>query len=162
MMTITTQHRFIFPTKHGFNVHVPKPSGGKKCTTVSRKHASHETLLVTAISVRNKIGAELWGPHWQRLLDDENLLRRLPVTLEPVTCSLSRGKLEGRFYLATWSDGQGNQIKTQYSINKYGRIGAYCRAKADLIDAYRDVIELLVYMGRVSIEDLTRLPSELA
>jgi hypothetical protein len=54
-----------------------------------------------------------------------------------------------------FSDNGDYKYKTKVcSIRKHGRLAAYSQTKRALLDAHKDVIDLLIFMGRLNSIDL--------
>lgn len=126
----STPHRFI--SKHGntFKVHVHTPD--------------------------DRIGKRIWGKYWKRVLSDETLFLRMPHTLEPThgydKCGNGDDVMET--FRANMTDKLGNKICRKRSVKKYGRREAYSQVKKIILKQHSDLIELMLFMGRISKDDL--------
>ncbi|WP_417228614.1 hypothetical protein, partial [Amphritea sp.] len=119
-----------------------------------------EAGLKKAIALRDTLGRELWGKHWRRVLNEPELFTRLPHSLEPAlvhkpTPTGADPYKRTSYYLAKWMeyDVNGERVlKSKLaSIEKLGKLAAYNQAKRILMQAYKDDIEILSYMGRFNI-----------
>ena len=90
-------------------------------------------------------------------------MTRLPHSLEPKIVfkpnpTQSDPEHRDECYIAKWrvfSENGDYKYKTKVcSIRKHGRLAAYSQTKRALLDAHKDVIDLLVFMGRLNSIDL--------
>ncbi len=105
----------------------------------------------------------MWGKHWRRILKDPYLMTRLPHSLEPKIIYKPRPTSDNpdsrdACYIAAWRD-YDNKGKCTFksvvcSINKHGKLAAYTKTKKALLEAHKDCLDILIYMGRLSSIDL--------
>lgn len=159
----TTAYRFISKSKTAFKIHIHTPEDTILSRSIGYIKMGEEEGLKKAIKVRNELGKELWGKHWSRILNDPTVMLRLPHSLEPKIVhkpSPTKDNPDNRdtCYIAKWRevDENGNyKYKTVVrSINKYGKLAAYSQTKRALLDAHKENLEILTYMGRLSSIDL--------
>lgn len=156
-----TGERFISKGKTAFKIRIHKPDDTLLHRSVGFVRLGEEKALKKAIKLRNELGKQLWGKFWPSILNEPNLITRLPHTLEPVLLTTNCGNAEnGEYqykidvYQAAWSDKNGQRHCRKYSVNKYGKLAAYMKAKRAMLDAHKDVLELLKFMDRVSTIEL--------
>lgn len=115
--------------------------------------------LQKAIRLRNELGSEMWGKFWRRILKDPYLITRLPHSLEPKIIYKPRPtkhdpEARDECYIAAWRnyDDNGRLIYKSVvcSIKKHGRLGAYTKTKKALLEANKDNLEILEFMGRLT------------
>ncbi|MEZ8292389.1 Fe3+-citrate ABC transporter substrate-binding protein [Vibrio splendidus] len=154
-----TGHRFISKGKTAYKIHIHTPDDTVLHKSVGFVKMGEEKGLKKALKLRNQIGYELWGKHWRRVLKDEYLMLRLPHSLEPKIVlkpnpisSNSDHRIE--CYIAKWSyydiEGKLRNKTLVRSVNKHGRLSAYSQTKKALLEAYEDIIDIIVYMGRTN------------
>ncbi|WP_407552643.1 hypothetical protein [Vibrio parahaemolyticus] len=94
--------------------------------------------------------AKLWGRFWDRVRKQFNLLARLPKSLDPRLTTIN-GK---QYYVARYTKYDASNQKHEHSIkvsvNAYGKLAAWTIAKRKLLDAYSDVIDVLMHIEKVS------------
>lgn len=153
-----TGHRFISKGKTAFKISIHKPDDTYLYKSVGFVRLGEEKALRKAVKLRNEIGKAHWGKFWPRILNEHNLITRLPHTLEPellvVNCGLKGSPYIMEVYQAMWSDKDGKRHCRKYSLNKYGKLAAYMKAKRAMLEAHKDVLELLKFMDRVSTIEL--------
>lgn len=158
-----TGHRFISKGKTAFKIHIHTPDDTVLHRSIGFIKLGEETGLKKAIKLRNELGSKMWGKFWRRLLKDPYLMTRLPHSIEPKIVlkpnpTQSDPDHRDACYIAKWRecDDSGNvYYKTVVrSIKKYGKLAAYMQTKKALLDAHKDNIEILSFMGRVASIDL--------
>ncbi len=154
MKTSNTGHRFISKGKTCFKIHIHTPDDKTLHRSVGFVRIGEKKGLRKAIKLRNELGREMWGKHWNRVLNDPDLIIRLPHTLEPTYLTVTDQGKTLDVCQAMWSDSESNRHCRRYSLNKYGKLGAYIKAKKALLDAHRDVIDILLFMNRINTIDL--------
>ncbi|ARR10301.1 Fe3+-citrate ABC transporter substrate-binding protein [Vibrio parahaemolyticus] len=153
--------RFISKAETAFKIHIHTPEDKILHRSVGYIRIGEKKGLKKAIRLRNEIGIKLWGKKlWKRVLNEPELFTRLPHSLEPklieknapIKSDPRRKKLH---YLAKWyvygDDGSLSTKTTVVSVEKYGKLGAYNKAKRKLTEVYKNEIEILSYMDRFSI-----------
>lgn len=158
-LTTNTGHRFISKGKTAFKIHIHTPDDKILHRSVGFIRLGEEKALKKAIEIRNNLGKDMWGKHWTRLLKDPFLMTRLPHDLEPKIVYKSRDPaLSEGYYIAKWREYLGNgEFKYRSkvcSIDKHGKLAAYSIAKRALLEAHKDVIDILMFMGRLNSVDL--------
>ena len=158
-----TGHRFISKAKTAYKIHIHTPDDTVLHRSVGYIRIGEKKGLKKAIKLRNELGSEMWGKHWRRLLKDPYLMTRLPHSLEPKIIYKPRPTLDNPeardpCYIAAWRhyDEKGNCIfqSVVCSINKHGKLAAYTKTKKALLEAYKEDLDILVYMGRFNSIDL--------
>ncbi|WP_045391839.1 hypothetical protein [Vibrio rotiferianus] len=151
------QHRFISEGKAAIKISVPTPDNSYRYRSVGFKKIGKAEAFKQAIQERNRIGEEVWGKFWGRVLSDHTLFCRLPKNLEPTLRVVPGRKTKTYEYTANWVVKEGDNLKKvarRYSCNKHTKLGAYIKAKQALLDAYKNEMKLLVFMGRAPIVSL--------
>lgn len=155
--------RFISKSKTAFKIHIHAPDDTVVHRSVGYIRLGEEKGLKKAIQLRNKLGKELWKKFWPQVLADKQLLIRLPHSLEPKQVNKPAPTLTDPnhrllCYLAKWHefDEEGNKtIKTMVrSTGRYGKLAAYTQTKEALMNAYKDQIPILEFMGRFAFVKL--------
>ncbi|AUW02765.1 Fe3+-citrate ABC transporter substrate-binding protein [Vibrio campbellii] len=158
-----TGHRFISKGKTAFKIHIHTPDDTVLHRSVGFVRIGEKKGLKKAIKLRNELGREMWGKFWRRLLKDPYLMTRLPHSVEPKIVHKPNPTLEDpdnrdTCYIAKWrefNDAGEYKYKTVVrSINKYGKLAAYMQTKKALLDAHKDNLEILTFMGRLNSIDL--------
>lgn len=153
-----TGYRFISKSKNSFKISIPKPEGGYFYRTLGYLKIGEEQALLNAIKERNINGKKLWGKFWHKVVSDWTLLARLPRSLDPIKRSVGPKQNDSYEYMANWMEKQpdGRNIKKscRYRCTKYGKLGAYTKAKKKLLEAHEHHMPLLRFMGRAPIVDL--------
>ena len=154
-----TGHRFISKAKTAFKIHIHCPDDTVMHRSVGYIKIGEQAGLKKAIALRNKLGKEMWGRHWKRVLTERDLFTRLPHSLEPRIIYKPNPRVgnpdhKEPFYLASWhektSDGKSQYRSKLASINRYGKLAAYNITKRALQDAYADVIDIVLFMNRAT------------
>jgi len=162
-LTTNTGHRFISKAKTAYKIHIHCPDDTVLHRSVGYIRIGEKKGLQKAIKMRNELGVAMWGKFWRRLLKDPYLMTRLPHSLEPKVIYKPRPTKEDpefkdECYIAAWRnyDNEGKLIYKSVvcSINKHGKLGAYSKTKKALIEANKDNLEILEYMGRLTSIDL--------
>ena len=162
-LTTNTGHRFISKAKTAYKIHIHTPEDKVLHRSVGFLKIGEQNGLQKAIELRNDLGNEMWGKFWRRLLKDPYLMTRLPHSLEPKIIFKPRPTKENpdakdECYIAAWRnyDANGKLIYKSVvcSINKHGRLGAYTRTKKALLEANKNNLEILEFMGRLTSIDL--------
>lgn len=154
-----TGHRFISKGKTAYKVHIHTPDDTVLHRSIGFIRCGEKKALEKAIQLRNTLGKEMWGKFWSRLLKEPYLMTRLPHDLEPKIIYKSRDPETSQGYdIAKWReyDDQGNFTyrSSVCSIDKHGKLAAYSKAKRALLEAHKDNIDLLLFMGRLNSIDL--------
>lgn len=152
-----TGYRFITRSKTSYKITIPKPEGGFYYRSLGFQRIGESEGLQLAISERNRMGSILWRKFWSSVLTDATLLSSLPRNLEPYQRNATDRKSLTLEYIARWKkevDGKKIIVSRRYSCDKHGKLAAYALAKAALIEAYKDKMELLKFMGRNSTVSL--------
>lgn len=154
--------RFIsFGTK-SVKIHLHLPDDTMYHRNIGSIKIGAAKAIKIAIRLRNKIGKKYWGPHWDRVLNEEGIFERLPHSLTPVIvykpAYLKSGELVKRpCYLAKWTDWNRSTKEKRYfktrvfSIEKHGKLAAYNSAKLALLEGNKEFIPILQYMERFKI-----------
>ncbi|WP_375751030.1 Fe3+-citrate ABC transporter substrate-binding protein [Vibrio sp. HN007] len=162
-LVTNTGHRFISKGKTAFKLHIHTPDDTILHRSVGFVRLGEEEALKKAIKLRNDLGAELWGKHWSKVLKDPYLMTRLPHNLEPKIIYKARKKnAEGDnrepYYIAKWieytEEGEHKYRSKLCSIKKHGKLAAYSMTKRALLEAHKDNIPILLFMGRLNSIDL--------
>ncbi|MDP2571100.1 Fe3+-citrate ABC transporter substrate-binding protein [Vibrio sp. vnigr-6D03] len=162
-LTTSTGHRFISKSKTAFKIHIHTPDDTVMHRSVGFVRIGEKKGLKKAIKLRNELGREMWGKFWRRLLKDPYLMTRLPHSVEPVIVykpnpTKSDPEHRDACYLAKWREFNESgeyKYKTKVcSINKHGKLAAYTQTKKALLEAHKNNIEILTYMGRLNSIDL--------
>ena len=162
-LTTNTGHRFISKAKTAYKIHIHTPEDKVLHRSVGFLKIGEQNGLQKAIELRNDLGNEMWGKFWRRLLKDPYLMTRLPHSLEPKIIFKPRPTKDSHdakdeCYIAAWRnyDDNGKLIYKSVvcSINKHGRLAAYTKTKKALLEANKDNLEILEFMGRLSSIDL--------
>ncbi|GAD77795.1 hypothetical protein VAZ01S_092_00060 [Vibrio azureus NBRC 104587] len=158
-----TGHRFISKGKTAFKIHIHTPDDTVLHRSVGYVRIGEEKGLKKAIQLRNELGKDMWGKFWPRLLKDPFLMTRLPHSVEPKIVHKPNPTLENpenrdACYIAKWREfdehGEYKYKTIVRSINKYGKLAAYMQTKKALLEAHKDNLELLSFMGRLQSIDL--------
>ena len=162
-LTTNTGHRFISKGKTAFKVHIHTPDDTVLHRSVGFVKIGEEKGLKKAIKLRNELGHKMWGKFWPRLLKDPYLMTRLPHSIEPKIVhkpSPTKDNPDNRdtCYIAKWREmndlGEYKYKTVVRSINKYGTLAAYIQTKKALLDAHKDNLDILAFMGRLNRIDL--------
>lgn len=154
-----TGHRFISKAKTAYKIHIHTPDDKVLHRSVGYVRIGEKKGLQKAIRLRNELGSEMWGKFWRRILKDPYLITRLPHSLEPKIIYKPRPtkhdpEARDECYIAAWRnyDDNGRLIYKSVvcSIKKHGRLGAYTKTKKALLDANKDNLEILEFMGRLT------------
>ncbi|NLS11639.1 Fe3+-citrate ABC transporter substrate-binding protein [Vibrio sp. SM6] len=154
-----TGHRFISKGKTAYKIHIHTPEDTVLHRSVGFIKMGEKKALKKAIKLRNELGAAMWGKFWRRLLKDPYLMTRLPHSVEPKIVykpnpTQSDPNHRDACYIAKWrecdDDGTVHYKTVVRSIKKYGKLAAYTQTKKALLEAHRDNIEILSFMGRVA------------
>ncbi len=158
-----TGHRFISKAATAYKIHIHTPEDTVLHRSVGFVRLGEEKGLKKAIKLRNQLGREMWGKHWRRILKDPYLMTRLPHSLEPKIIHKPRPRKEDpnyrdACYIAAWReyDPQGKCTfrSVVCSIAKHGKLAAYAKTKKALLDAHKDDLDILLFMGRLNSIDL--------
>ncbi|SJN55041.1 Fe3+-citrate ABC transporter substrate-binding protein [Vibrio ruber] len=158
-----TGHRFISKAKTAYKIHIHTPDDKVLHRSVGFIRIGEKKGLKKAILLRNELGRQMWGKHWRMLLKDPYLMTRLPHSLEPKIIYKPRPTKDNpnyrdACYIAAWRtyDEQGKcHFKSVVcSINKHGKLAAYTKTKKALLDAHKDYLDILIFMGRLNSIDL--------
>ena len=162
-LTTNTGHRFISKAKTAFKIHIHTPDDKVLHRSVGYVKIGEKKGLKKAIKLRNELGSAMWGKFWRKLLKDPYLMTRLPHSVEPkIIFNLDQLKLiltrKDECYIAAWRnyDKNGKLIYRSIvcSIKKHGRLAAYTKTKKALLEANKDNLEILEFMGRLTSIDL--------
>lgn len=158
-LTSNTGHRFISKGKTAYKIHIHTPDDTILHRSVGFIRIGEKKALEKALQKRNELGKEMWGKFWHRLLKDAYLMTRLPHDLEPKIIYKSKDpETSHGYYIAKWreylGDGKFNYRSTVCSIDKHGKLAAYSKAKRALLEAHKENIDLLLFMGRLNSIDL--------
>lgn len=162
-LVTNTGHRFISKGSTAFKLHIHTPEDTILHRSVGFVRLGEKRALKKAIKLRNALGTKMWGKFWRKLLKDPYLMTRLPHNLEPKIIYKARNKNaspEERepYYIAKWIeyDRQGGHKyhSKLCSIKKHGKLAAYTITKRALLAAHREIIPLLLFMGRLNSIDL--------
>ncbi|MEH0688369.1 Fe3+-citrate ABC transporter substrate-binding protein [Vibrio cholerae] len=154
-----TGHRFISKAKTAYKIHIHTPDDKVLHRSVGYVRIGEKKGLQKAIRLRNELGSEMWGKFWRRILKDPYLITRLPHSLEPKIIYKPRPtkhdpEARDECYIAAWRnyDDNGRLIYKSVvcSIKKHGRLGAYTKTKKALLEANKDNLEILEFMGRLT------------
>lgn len=158
-----TGHRFISKAKTAFKIHIHCPDDTVLHRSVGYIRIGEKAGLKKAIKLRNELGKELWKKHWKRVLNEPDWFTRLPHSLEPKIIykprpSKANPTHKEPYYIAKWygkaEDGKRKVYSKLAPINKLGKLAAYQVAKQALMDAYKDDINIIRYMERMTIVSL--------
>lgn len=158
-----TGYRFISKGKTAFKVHIHTPDDTVLHRSIGFIKIGEEKALKKAIALRNKLGKQMWGKFWTKVLKDPYLMTRLPHSLEPkIIYKPNPTQVDPEHrdacYIAKWrefnEEGAYKYRTIVRSINKYGKLAAYSQTKKALLQAHKDSLELLVFMGRLNSIDL--------
>lgn len=153
-----TGERCISKGKTAFKIRIHTPDDTFLHRSVGFIRIGEKKGLRKAKKLRDELGKKLWGKHWQRILNEPNLITSLPHTLEPTLQTTFCGDKGDNYaidvYQAMWTDKNGKRHCRKYSLNKHGKLAAYTKAKRAMLEAHADVLDLLKYMNRVSTIEL--------
>jgi hypothetical protein len=158
-----TGHRFISKAKTAYKIHIHTPDDKVLHRSVGYVRIGEKKGLKKAIKLRNELGRKMWGKFWRLLLKDPYLMTRLPHSLEPKIIYKPRPTKENpnyrdACYIAAWRhyDAQGHCHfrSVVCSIHKHGKLAAYTKTKKALLEAHKDYLDILIYMGRLNSIDL--------
>jgi hypothetical protein len=162
-LTTNTGHRFISRAKTAFKIHIHTPDDKVLHRSVGYIRVGEKKGLKKAIKLRNELGSAMWGKFWRKLLKDPYLMTRLPHSLEPKIIFKPRPtkahpNAKDECYIAAWRnyDENGKLIYRSVvcSIKKHGRLAAYSKTKKALLEANKENLEILEFMGRLNSIDL--------
>ncbi|MDE5179163.1 Fe3+-citrate ABC transporter substrate-binding protein [Vibrio fluvialis] len=162
-LVTNTGHRFVTRTSLAYTIHIHTPDDSWLFRSVGLVKAGEKQALRQAIRLRNELGLSLWGKHWKRVLHEPELFTRLPRSLEPkivhkLRPSQSDANRVYRYYIARWSEfdvGGHQTIRSALAnIDKMGERAAYNKAKRELLEAHKDSIDIMLFMGRLNLDDL--------
>lgn len=162
-LTTNTGHRFISKAKTAFKIHIHMPDDSVLHRSVGYIRLGEEKGLKKAIKLRNELGSEMWGKFWPRILKDPYLMTRLPHSLEPKIIHKPRPTksdpdAKDACYIAAWRsyDSNGKLIYKSVvcSIKRHGKLAAYSKTKKALLEANKENLEILEFMGRLNSIDL--------
>lgn len=157
--------KFISDTARAVKIHVHMPDD----TIVHKSFGAlrdREKARKRAIKERDRIGKKAWGHFWERVLYEEGFFERIPHSLEPALvrkpATLKSGERVRRdYYLAKWVNwekttprGKTYNKTRLFSIEKYGKLGAYSMAKKALQEGNKDYIDVVKHMDRYSVNKL--------
>ncbi|EGR0099777.1 TPA: Fe3+-citrate ABC transporter substrate-binding protein [Vibrio vulnificus] len=154
-----TGHRFISKGKTAFKIHIHTPDDKVLHRSIGFVKLGEKKALQKAIKMRNELGREMWGKFWRRLTKDPYLMTRLPHSLEPKIVhkpnpTLADPNNRDTCYIAKWrviNDKGEYKYKTVVrSISKYGKLAAYSQTKKALLEAHKENLEILTFMGRLN------------
>lgn len=146
-------HRFISRSGYAIRVNVHLPNDKVTNYSIGFLKNGEQDAMTRALMLRDEIGELEWGVHWPRILSDRYFFTRLPRSLEPRLTNKSGVEC----FIATYSvmeDGKLLKKSVVRSTHRRGKTTAYKEAKAALIDAHQGVIDVLLYMGRITQADL--------
>lgn len=158
-----TGYRFISKGKTAFKIHIHTPDDTVLHRSVGFVRMGEDKALKKTIKLRDELGRQLWGKFWPKVLKEPYLMTRLPHSLEPKIVfkpnpTQSDPGHRDECYIAKWrvfSENGDYKYRTKVcSIRKHGRLAAYSQTKRALLEAHKDVIELLIFMGRLNSIDL--------
>lgn len=142
--------RFIYPTDSRLKIRIPNPSGGNYSTSVGITKIGHEAGLKRALMIVSETGAEMWGEFWHIIIEDTDLLKRLPRSLEPVLSKdTEKNGSERMIYRSMWyewNNGERTRVCRKVSVDAYGLNDAYRMAKQHILNAYKDLLPFLQYL----------------
>lgn len=144
----STGYRFISEGETAFKIHLHLPDDSVFHRSVGFIKLGKKKALRKALKIRNEQGKKAWRKFWPRVLNEHDLIICLPHSLEPNISSC------GGYYVAMWSDNNRVRKYRKRSIKKHGKLSAYTQCKKILLEAHRDQIELLLFMGRLNTIDL--------
>lgn len=153
-MASTDRIHYIYEGKTAYKIAIPTPDGKRIFRSVGFVKSGKRDALKRAVRMRNVLGKEVWHEHWNMVLNNPNLLANLPMTLEPLLVDKKTGESTSiPVYRVMWGRhddelGKSKRVLRQYSINKHGKLGAYAKAKKAILDAHKNVLGLLIFMGR--------------
>ena len=158
-----TGHLFFFKQKTAYEIHIHTPDDTVLHRSVGYVRIGEKRGLKKAIKIRNELGRAMWGKFWRRLLKDPYLMTRLPHSVEPKIIykprpTKSNPDYKDECYIAAWrtydDNGRLTYKSVVCSVSKHGRLGAYTKTKKALLEANKDNLEILEFMGRLSSIDL--------
>ncbi|MDF9399171.1 Fe3+-citrate ABC transporter substrate-binding protein [Vibrio sp. 1180_3] len=157
-----TGHRFISETNTAYKIHIHCPDDSVLHMSVGYLKCGKSKGLRKAVALRNRHGFDMWGKYWKIVLRQPEVFTRLPHSLEPKVIHKPRPtKLEPDrtkpYYIAKWvvyGEGTKKTRSVLASIDRYGKLAAYSKAKKALMNANKHNLGILSYMGRVGILDL--------
>lgn len=162
-LTTNTGHRFISKAKTAFKIHIHMPDDTVLHRSVGFIRLGEDKGLTKAIQLRDELGSAVWGKFWRRLLKDPYLMTRLPHSLEPKIIYKPRPTKDNpdakdACYIVAWRnyDENGKLVYKSVvcSIRKHGKLAAYSKTKKALLDANKENLEILEFMGRLSSVNL--------
>ncbi len=157
--------RFIsFGTK-SVKIHLHLPDDTMYHRNIGSMKMGAAKAIKTAIRLRNKVGKKYWGPHWDRVLNEESFFERMPHSLTPVIVHKPRTLKDGTrvsspYYLAKWLDRERSTKEHRYfksrviSIEKHGKLSAFIKAQQALHEGYAHYIPIIQYMDRFKVNKL--------
>ncbi|EJN6827384.1 Fe3+-citrate ABC transporter substrate-binding protein [Vibrio cidicii] len=154
-----TGHRFISKGRTAFKIHIHTPDDTVLHRSIGFIKMGEKKALQKAIKMRNELGKEMWGKFWRRLLKDPHLMTRLPHSLEPKIVhkpspTQSDPNNRDTCYIAKWRElndqGEYRYKTVVRSISKYGKLAAYSQTKKALLEAHKENLEILTFMGRLN------------
>lgn len=148
--------RFISLSGNTYKIHIHTPDDKVLSRSIGFKRCGKRKAFNKALKMRSKLGKQLWGKYWIRVLMEEDLFLRLPHNLEPNhgydRCGTGDSVME--VYRANLTCADGTKKCRKRSVNKYGRNEAYREVKKIILEHHADVIDLMLYMGRINKTDL--------
>ncbi|KOO07005.1 Fe3+-citrate ABC transporter substrate-binding protein [Vibrio sp. Vb5031] len=159
----SVKYRFISKSDVAVKIHVHLPDDTTTFQSIGFIKSNERLALIKAVKIRDEIGERAWGKYWHQVLRDRYLFTRLPHTLEPKIIFKPRGDTIDECYLAKFPvvvNGQRKMKSVVRSIRNRGREEAYKQTKKAILDGYKDVLDIMLFMGRITADDLyLTLPS---
>ncbi|BDP33392.1 Fe3+-citrate ABC transporter substrate-binding protein [Vibrio parahaemolyticus] len=153
----SVEHRFISKSDVAVKIHIHLPDDTFTHLSIGFIKSNEHEAIERAISIRDEIGENAWGKYWKQVLADRYIFTRLPHTLEPKLIFKPRGDTFDECYLARFPvfvDGKKKMKTIVRSIGKRSREEAYKQTKNAILDGYKDEIDIMLYMGRITANDL--------
>lgn len=150
----SVNHRFISRSDSAIRVHVHLPNDTLTGYSIGFVKKGEQEAMSRALKLRDEIGEKEWGEYWPRILDDRYFFTRLPENLEPRLMIKSGMEC----YIATFSVLQNGKLVKKSAVrstHRRGKAGAYRETKEALIEAHQGVIDILLFMGRITQADLS-------
>ncbi len=158
-----TDLRFISKGDTAFKIHIHLPDDTVVHRSVGFVRIGEKNALKKAIRLRDSIGKKSWGSHWHKILLDPDVFLRLPHSLEPTLIMKHKPTIDEPdrkipYYIAKWcishENGKRKYKSMLASVERYGKLGAYNRAKRALMEAHRDILPILTRLERFNIVKL--------
>lgn len=146
MVKTETLPKYISEGKTAYKVHITTPDKKVTHRSVGFIRMGKKKALKKAVKLRNDLLKEVWGVHWQSVLNCENFLLKLPRTLEPIFCTDKTGR---EYYRAMFTDANGNRHCRKRSVEKHGKLGAYIELKKIILEAHASSMNLITKTERI-------------